>query len=174
MKNDIEPMKNIAFIGLPGCGKTTVSKKVAAALGQAWYDSDLEIEVQSGMSIPQIFAEKGEEYFRRLESRCIAGLMAKGPAVIALGGGAILHNGSLIKENAVVIYLSRRVESIMATLPRDSRPLLAGKAPSETLAALQALYEQRWQLYEDLYDFKVDNEGSVEEAVKKVLAVLKI
>ncbi len=174
MKNDIEPMKNIAFIGLPGCGKTTVSKKVAAALGRAWYDSDREIEAQSGMSIPRIFAERGEEYFRRLESQCIAGLFAKKPAVIALGGGAILRNGSLIKENAVVIYLNRSAESIIATLPADSRPLLAGKDPAETLAALQALYEQRRQLYEDLYDFKVDNEGSIEEAVKKVLAALKI
>ncbi len=159
---------------MPGCGKTTVSQKVAAALGRAWYDSDLEIETRAGMSIPQIFAEKGEEYFRSLESQCIAGLIAKEPAVIALGGGAVLRNGGLIKDNAIVIYLSRDAKSILATLPPGSRPLLAGKPPEETLAALQALYEQRRQLYESLQDIKIDNEGSIEEAVEKVLNALEI
>jgi shikimate kinase len=165
---------NVVFIGMPGCGKTVVSQRAAAALGQPWYDSDLEIEARQKTSISRIFAEKGEDYFRCLESQCIADLLSRGPALIALGGGAVLRNGSLMKKNAAVIYVSRSLESITATLQTEFRPLLAGKSGPEALAVLQALDGQRRRLYESLRDVTIDNEGSLAETVGKVLSALEI
>ena len=102
-------MKNIVFIGMPGCGKTTVSKRVARALALPCFDSDREIEAAENMSIAEIFALKGEEYFRRKETECILRLSKMHGAVIAVGGGAVLRNSDTLQKNATVIFLDRSV-----------------------------------------------------------------
>lgn len=158
--------KNIVFIGMPGCGKTAVSRLVAGALGRPWSDSDLAIEAAEGMRVAEIFAQRGEEHFRRLETECIARLTAPGGSVIAVGGGAVLRNGGLLRQNAVVVYLRRSVESILSTLEPGVRPLLRGEE------SLRETYRQRQALYERLCDIAVENEGAIGETVKKVLEAL--
>ncbi len=158
---------NIAFIGLPGCGKTTVSRLAAEALGMVWFDSDIEIERSEGMSISDIFAQRGEEYFRGLETRRIESLIARENAVIALGGGAVERNGELIRRSSAVVYLRRSVESILATLEPGTRPLLSDSSK------LHAIFERRGGLYERLSDITIDNEGVIEDTVKKVLEALR-
>lgn len=163
-------MKNIVFIGMPGCGKTTVSKRVASMLDREWHDSDLEIENSAQMAIANIFALRGEEHFRKLETECIEQLMNtehKDGVVIAVGGGAVLRNGEILRKDSTVIYLYRSVEDIAETLEEGTRPL------SKSVEELRALYGQRHEIYEQISHITIVNDGTVEETVNKVLEELK-
>ena len=81
--------KQIVFIGLPGSGKTSVGRLVASRLACSFRDADQVLSEQAGMSIPEIFATRGEDGFRELEVKTIAELLASDTAVLALGGGAL-------------------------------------------------------------------------------------
>lgn len=159
--------KNIIFIGMPGCGKTTLAQMVAQRLGRPWYDSDQEIEREKNMSIAEIFARQGEDYFREQETECILRLTEKKQAVISLGGGAVLKNSRLIKKNAVVIYIYRSIENILSTLQAETRPLL-----KEDAGKLFDLYEARHELYEQTCDIIIFNEKDMEDTLQKILEAL--
>jgi len=180
-------VKNIIFIGMPGCGKTTVSRKLAEDLGLPWFDCDVEIEKFCGMSIPQIFETRGEDYFRAKETEVLARLLESETGdgiVLATGGGAVLRNTELLrgdKENKnFVIYLHRSVHDILATLAANSasgavateRPLLHSATAEETEKKLNATYAARKELYERACHAKVENAGSVEETLAKVKEAL--
>ncbi|MDR1438935.1 MAG: GNAT family N-acetyltransferase [Clostridiales bacterium] len=155
--------KNIVFIGMPGCGKTTVSEIAARILGRPWHDCDAELEAAEGMSIAMIFGQKGEEYFRRLETEHLERLSRLGGAVISAGGGAVLLNGELLRRNATVIYLQRDIPSIRASIAPEGgkRPLLAEPG------ALERLYAERHGLYSRLCDIAVRNSGEPEQAARR-------
>lgn len=159
-------MKNIVFIGMPGSGKTTISRQVAKSLGRPWYDSDREVEAQEHMSITALFAEKGEEHFRQKETECIRLLMRQEGIVLAVGGGAVLHNAGILRVNSTVIYLDRSIERILSTLEAGTRPLLS------STDKLYTLYNERHKLYQELCDYKIANEGSIEETKNKILEAL--
>jgi shikimate kinase len=162
--------KNIVFIGMPGCGKTSVSRLVAKALGRPWHDCDAEIEAAEGMSVARIFAQKGEEHFRRLETERLKKLSELSGAVISAGGGAVLRNGELLRKNATVIYLERDIANIMASIaPGDgARPLL--KEPG----ALARLYGERHGLYKSLCDIAVSNDGDPQSAARRAIELVSI
>jgi shikimate kinase len=156
-------MKPIVFIGMPGAGKTTVSRQLAALLGRPWFDSDLELEKAERMSVTELFERKGETYFRERETACLRRLLAEPDTVLAVGGGAVLLNPDLIARNACVVYLRRELDAIRAALPEGSRPLL--KDP----ARLDEIYQERHTIYEALCDLAVDNAGSVNETAQRIL-----
>lgn len=160
-------MKNIIFIGLPGCGKTTISKMVAEAIDRKWYDSDLEIESSEGMDIPTIFALKGEEYFRERETECIKRLLALSGIVLSVGGGAVLRNSGLLSQNSTVIYLNRSIPDILSTLEPGTRPLIKDKT------SLYKLYDKRHDLYERLCDHMIESQAAIEDTYKLVMEALK-
>ena len=159
--------RTIVFIGLPGSGKTTLSRRVAEALSLPWFDSDQQIEAMEGLTIPQIFAQRGEAHFRTLETACLSRLCRVPGIVLAAGGGAPLENGPLLRENTLVIYLRRTIPDILSTLPPDTRPLL--KDPSQ----LYALHETRQPLYESLSTLTVDNTGSIDHVTQTILEALR-
>ena len=130
--------KTIALVGLSGVGKSSVGRRLAAALGMPFRDADSEVEAAAGRPIPEIFAQYGESAFRDGERRVIARLLAEPPHVLATGGGAFMNPETrrLIKEKAISIWLKADIEVLARRVSRkDSRPLLAGKDPLETLAA---------------------------------------
>jgi shikimate kinase len=155
-------MKPIVFIGMPGCGKTTVSRRLAYLLKRPWFDSDLEIERQEGMSIAELFAVKGEAYFRVKETECIRRLLQIPGAIIAVGGGAVMGNADLIRENATVVYLHRSLARIRATLNTSTRPLLKDDN------SLNELYQRRHHIYEEICDVTFDNDDSLHETIMKI------
>lgn len=157
--------RNIALIGMPGSGKTTIGKMLAERLNMKMIDCDDAIEARAGKTIKEIFEEHGEKAFRILEAEVIEDLGKEGGQVIATGGGAILkeENVRALRQNSVVIFLDRPTEKLQIT---DDRPL----APD--VAALFKLYADRYRKYQAVADIKVRNGGTAEEAVNAILNVL--
>ena len=152
-------MGNIILIGMPGSGKTTVGKALAAVTGKQFADADALIVELAGKSIPEIFAQDGEERFRDLETQALEILGKRSGTVIATGGGCITkqRNYRLLHQNGKIFWLQRDLD----ILPTDGRPLSqAGK--------LSQMYEIRKPLYESFADCVIDNNGSLDAAVEKI------
>lgn len=142
--------KHLIFVGLPGAGKSTVGRAVANKLGRRFLDFDVEIEKREKLSVGEIFATKGEPYFRELERTITAELRDVAGMVLAPGGGWIANPGCLevIRERATLVYLEVGPERAVARMGRGltQRPLLSRPDPVEEatklLEARKALYLQ--------------------------------
>jgi shikimate kinase len=129
----------VVLVGLMGAGKTSVGRRLAERLGFSFVDADHEIEEAAGQTIPEIFAQHGEGYFREGEKRVIARLLEKGQQVLATGGGAFMNDETrtAIKTNAISIWLKADIELLVKRVQkRDNRPLLKGKDPRIVLQNL--------------------------------------
>ena len=137
--------RHMVLIGLPGSGKTTVGRRVAALLGTAFSDLDEIVVSAAGMPLAQVFAIHGEARFRRMERAAMDGAMAAAPHVIAPGAGWIAEPGNREAANgALLIYLRIAPEVAAARLEGDlSRPLLTGGDRTATLEKLLAA-RRRW------------------------------
>ncbi len=144
------------LVGFMGCGKTTVGPMVADELGWSFTDIDVDLVAEQQMSIPEIFAQRGEPEFRRLESELIlkrVRTVQRGrPMVMALGGGAFTqtHNYELIEENGVTVWLDCPFEVVRERVGAD---------PNRPLARDPQLMAELYQLRRDAYqraDFRVD------------------
>ncbi|MBO9421506.1 shikimate kinase [Labrenzia sp. R4_2] len=133
--------RSIVLVGIMGCGKSTVGKRLAQRLGLEFVDADSEIERAANMTVSEIFAEHGEPYFRSGEERVIARLLQEGPQVLATGGGAFMSDAtrSEIETNGLSIWLKVDFETVMARVRRRStRPLLRNPDPEGTMRKLMA------------------------------------
>lgn len=138
-----EPLRGrtIALVGLMGVGKSSVGRRLAAALNLPFRDADTEVEAAAGRSIPEIFAALGEPAFRDGERRVIARLLEGPPHVLATGGGAFMNpeTRALIKAHAISVWLKADLDVLARRVGRkDTRPLLTGKDPMEVLKAQAA------------------------------------
>ncbi len=150
---------HLFLYGPPGSGKTTLGKKLSVELGQEYWDLDHEIEKQNGRSIPELFKYEGEPVFRKLELEKLREVCTYPPAVIALGGGALLaaEARSAAEENGQILCLTADIQVLLGRLSRESedRPLLAG----DPAARLRKLLEDRAEHYAsfpNLLDTSVD------------------
>ncbi|MFO0998755.1 MAG: shikimate kinase AroL [Planctomycetaceae bacterium] len=143
----------VTLIGYRASGKSSVAPRVAKRLGWSWFDSDVVIEQQAGVSIKDIFQHEGEAGFRKRESEVLANLLTKSNSVIASGGGAILseENRRLIKSAGPVVWLQAPVDVLVRRLGGDQmstqrRPSLTGKPigaeVAEVLAFREPLYRE--------------------------------
>ena len=163
VKEILSEDKNVVLVGMPSCGKTTIGRALAAKLGREFVDADEEI-VKAHGDIPQIFAKEGEDVFRLYESEVIAELAKKHRLVIATGGGAVLkeRNRLNLRQNGMIVYLRRD----LAALTDEGRPLSQG-------GRIQKLFEEREPIYRALAEVIVDNNGSVEDAVNRIIDEVK-
>jgi shikimate dehydrogenase len=154
-------MENIVLIGMPGCGKTTVGTMLAQAAGRTFVDADEELVRQAGKTIPEIFAEEGEDGFRRRETAVLAQLGKRSGLVIATGGGCVTRpeNYPLLHQNGRIVWLRRNI----ADLPTDGRPLSRS-------GRLEEMYRRRKPLYEAFADEVVENTTPA-EAVEKMIGL---
>ena len=138
--------RNIALIGMPGCGKSTAGRLLAQATGRSFIDIDEVIETAAGKTIPRIFAEDGEEVFRSLETRALSDAGKKSGAVIATGGGVVTRqeNYGLLRQNSLIVYLERGLDELDAA----GRPLSLD-------AGIRNLAGQRLHLYETWSNFTI-------------------
>ncbi len=157
-------MQNIILIGMPGCGKTTVSHLLADRLKRECLEADEELERSAGMTIPEIFAREGERGFRIRETDILQKIGMKSGAVISTGGGCVTRaeNYPLLHQNGVII----RIKRDLSKLARDGRPLSVN-------ADLAAMLAVRDPLYSRFADITVDNNGSVAETVDKIMEFIK-
>lgn len=147
--------QNIVLIGMPGCGKSTVGAELEKLTGRTAVDLDTEIERQDGRTIPAIFREDGESFFRALEQAATADFGRRSGLILMTGGGVVTdkRNYPSLHQNGRIYQLTRNIEA----LPTEGRPL------SQT-NDLQTLYETRKPLYEQFRDVTVENNDTPQAA----------
>ncbi len=151
-----------------GSGKSLIGALVAYRAGAPFYDLDLMIEIESGMSISEIFSSRGEAAFRALESKVLPEALREG-GVVALGGGTTLDDGNweLIQRRSTSVYLELPFDSIWERIgSTGGRPLIMGRLRDE----VKALYDSRRTRYEETR-YKVDADRSTDEVASDVLAL---
>src|ERR671926_524537 len=104
--------RSIVLVGMMGAGKTTIGRRLAARLQLPFVDADCEIERAAGKTIPEIFADHGETYFREGERRVVRRLLEGGPQVLATGGGAFMDASTreTVARAAVSVWLKAELD----------------------------------------------------------------
>jgi shikimate kinase len=137
----------IVLVGLMGAGKTSVGRRLAEKLNLPFVDADHEIAVAAGKSIPEIFTDHGEDYFREGERRVIARLLEDGAQVLATGGGAYMNSETRerIRDHGISIWLKADLDLLLKRVSkRNDRPLLQQDDPAKVL---QRLIDTRYPVY---------------------------
>lgn len=158
-------MKNIVLIGMPGCGKSTFGRQLAAETGRMFYDADEVLEQREQRTIKSFFAES-EDAFRAAETRTLRYLSGLEGAVIATGGGAVKRqeNMELAGSSGVIVFIDRLPEQIIGCINNDDRPLLA-----DDKKRIFSLYDERIALYRKYADYTVANNGCMEDVLTSLL-----
>ena len=154
--------ENIVLTGMPASGKSTVGKLISEALGRDFIDTDDIITEDEGKSIPEIFKEHGEKYFRDAETRAVKKAAALCGKVIATGGGAILReeNVDALKENGKLYFIDRPLSEL---IPTSDRPL------SSDREAIEKRYNERYAIYNSTADVRIEVNSDAEGVKAKIL-----
>jgi len=139
--------RSIVLVGLMGAGKTSVGRRLAEKLGLPFVDADHEITIAAGKTIPEIFTDHGEEYFREGERRVIARLLENGGQVLATGGGAFMNSETRerARERGISVWLKADLDLLLKRVAkRNDRPLLKQDDPA---AVLSKLIDLRYPVY---------------------------
>lgn len=161
--------RNIILVGMMGTGKSSVGKLLADQLDYRLIDLDAKIVEKAGCSIPELFAQKGEAYFRELESEVLASVLEEQEQVIATGGGAVLHlpNCELMKQKGWVAALKADADTIIKRVSGDhNRPLLAGNAEER----VRTILEQRKHAYDFAHEVFDTSSYSLVQVSHQILA----
>lgn len=156
--------KNILIIGMPGCGKTSVSARLSELTGREVIDLDTEIESRTGRRCSEIITCDGEAAFREIETSVLKEVSILSGKIISCGGGIISpkKNRFIMRQNSNVVWIQRDLD----LLETSGRPL------SEIIGTHE-LYRFREPLYIESADYTVTNNGTVDECAKKIIEVLK-
>lgn len=159
-------MKTIFLCGFMGCGKSSAGKLLAEKIGCGFYDMDEYITEKEKMEIPQIFAEKGERYFRETETEAIRELAGK-QGVVACGGGAMLkkENAEIASENGKVFYIEVPFDVCYSRIKGDTnRPIVMNNTREE----LEFIYESRVPVYRENSGVTVSGDGTPEDIAERI------
>lgn len=141
------PHINLYLVGFMGTGKTTVGRALAQRLGMRMIDVDAEIERREGMTVPEIFKQRGEPAFREMEREFITAGHPTTDCIVSCGGGLVVQPGMIeeLRRRGIVVCLTARPETILArTQGNKNRPLLETEDP---LARIRELLEKREPAY---------------------------
>jgi shikimate kinase len=171
--------RSIVLTGMMGVGKSSIGRRLAARLGVPFVDADTEIEKSANMSIPDIFARHGEDYFRSGEARVIARLLETGPQVLASGGGAVMNadTRAAIKAKGISIWLKADFDVLMRRIAKrkHERPMLYTDDPAETLRQLLITREPVYALADlTVQSREVPHDAIVAEIMRVVSGFLDI
>lgn len=165
--------KSVVLVGMMGSGKSAVGRRLAAALGVPFRDTDAEIEAAAGCSVNDIFSRLGEAAFRSGERKVMARLLAEPPHVLATGGGAFAdkETRARIKAKAISVWLKADIELLAERVARKrTRPLLKEGNPREVL---EKLMREREPLYAEA-DITVESGADAHETtVKRIVEALE-
>jgi shikimate kinase len=155
---------NIVLTGFMCAGKTTVGRLLGSMTGREFFDTDIEVEVEVGSSIAEMFDRDGEALFREKEHSVIQRATARKNRIIALGGGAVLdpRNVEAIRRTGIVYLLDVSLSDVLARRTHeDDRPLLAGKNKVD----IADLFGQRREAYVQAADVILDTRGKTAEEI---------
>jgi len=160
-------MRNIVLIGIMGCGKTTVAERLSQELKMPFMDTDALIEKEYG-PISRLF-ERGEEYFRKVESQSVSRVSSMEGVIISTGGGVVLREENVrsLKQNGIIIFIDRPVHFIVNSIDCSNRPLLKN-GPE----ALYALAEKRYPIYKACCDYHVVSDNDLSHTVQRIMEIL--
>lgn len=158
--------KNIIFVGMPGCGKTTIAKVIAAKLGRPCIDMDKLIEMQAGVPLTTIFTAYGEKYYRELETQILKKITRNGGQVIAPDSGSVIsrENQYYLRQNGYIVWLTRPLKEL-----KHNGVYLAGN-----IDVLEQIQEERDSIYEFLADIKVNVTDNAETTVSEIISKMNI
>ena len=158
-------MLNIALIGMPSCGKTTLGRLLAKSLGRTFVDLDEEIVKTDGRSIPDIFSAEGEDGFRARETAEARRFGREGRQLISCGGGIVKRPENLraLHQNGVILFIDR---------PLDALTVGGGRPLSSSMDALRQMEAQRHPLYLAAADAVIPNNGTLDEALRAAMEAL--
>ena len=153
---------NIVLIGMPMSGKSTIGHKLKEAFNKEFIDIDKEIVDKENKTINEIFEIYGEDYFRKLENELYTEYSKKNGLIISTGGGIVKNIDSIykLKQNGLVVFIDRKIEKMIIN---NHRPL------SKTKEDIERLYKERYELYLNNSDVKINNNGSKKRAVINIV-----
>ncbi len=167
-------MGHIILIGMMGSGKTTVGRILAQMTGRNFIDTDTLVEKRTGMSISDLMALRGEDYFRRIEKDTVLSLEPGQPAIVSTGGGAVMDNDVFLflKSIGTTVYLkASSAELYKRTANLDVRPLLRG---GDRLGIIQELLHKRESRYLES-DVIIDSDNAApQEIAEKIVSKLHL
>jgi shikimate kinase len=159
----------VALIGMPGCGKSTLGRVLAKELNYNFYDMDAYIESISNRTVQELINES-EDLFRDWETKACKELAEKKRVIISTGGGVVKRkeNVAILKEECIILFIDRPIESISEDVDISSRPLL-----KDGKEKLYTLYSERYELYKNAADIRIANNGFIKEAINNSKKMLK-
>ena len=175
-------MRRIILIGYMGSGKTTVGKALSKETGMMFYDLDWYIESRMRKTVSQIFAEKGEEAFRKIEYNMLHEVAEFEDVIISCGGGTpcFFDNMDYLNQQGDVVYLKATPETLYKHLlmAKIERPLLKDKSPEELIAYITEHLKERAPFYEKAhYTLGVnvlDNTDKIATSVERIKSLLSL
>jgi shikimate kinase len=166
--------RSIVMVGMPGCGKSALGRRLAPRLNLPFLDVDEEIEKAAGKSIKEIFTDHGEASFRDGERKVIARLLASGPQVLATGGGALMHDETRanIRRSGVSIWVRADAALLVRRVAkRNTRPLFEGRDPEAVVKELMATRHPLYAGADIIVESRdVPHETMVEEIIEALAA----
>lgn len=161
------------LIGLPGSGKSTLGKELAARLGIPFLDTDELIVKNESRTIEDIFAQSGESYFRLKEKETLASLINQGSAIVSTGGGlpCFFDNMDVINKSGTSIFLEVELETLANRLKNhadQNRPMIRNKTQEELLDFLKTKSKERYPFYNRAKIHLKGNNITPEEVIKKI------
>ncbi|MEX0803947.1 MAG: shikimate kinase [Candidatus Binatia bacterium] len=166
-------VRNIGLIGFMGVGKSAVGRTLAKRLKRRFVDLDRVIEKSEGMKVREIFAQKGEDYFRRLEKLTLAQVLQEEGQIVATGGGVIMdpENLNLLREKTLLVCLTASTDVLLSRVGNGSkRPLLKGPNRKERI---EALLKERQSYYAQAHVTIDTSKATMDQAVDQIVAVLE-
>ena len=163
--------RHVFLIGMPGCGKSSLGKRVAGNMRIPYVDMDQRISDAVGCSISDIFERYGEQAFRNAETNTLIQLTREAPSLISTGGGTVLreNNRAIMRNSGVIVLIDRPLEEIMGDIKLDRRPLLAQKG----LGEVERLYHERIDIYRSVADFVMDNSNGYHAGLRGLEQIMR-
>ncbi|MCR5296470.1 MAG: shikimate kinase [Clostridiales bacterium] len=157
------PDRHIFLIGMQGCGKSSLGKRVARETGLPFADTDAIVAASGGGTVNDFFARYGEDVFRRAETGALVELTRARPMIISTGGGSIMNpeNRHIMRSWGSIVLIDRPLEEILSDIKLDRRPDLRDGG----LAEVERVYRDRIEVYRNLADIIVRNDRGYHMAV---------
>ena len=165
------PDRHIFLIGMQGCGKSSLGKRVARETGLSFRDTDAMVAASAGCTVNEFFEKYGEETFRRAEAGALSLLTRERPMIISTGGGTIMNpvNRHIMRAWGAIVLIDRPLEEILSDIKLDRRPTLRDGG----LAEVERVYNERIGVYRSLADITVRNDQGYHMAVYTLTRLIR-